>query len=354
MEQIPCPDGYLLSASSPLADAHHVLNTYLVQVEEKGWKAAIKNVNAIRDKRLKMRIWLALFDRLDWLYHNTTNETYARQLHDLTYSIEEWKLSPAEEELITALQRAGDLCGYVMPYTPTHHLMAYIKEHGHTKALADAIAGFDAKVRKSEFKINQTRLQLLNSRLDMLAWWNEWTPIDLKRCWSEQVRKEFREMQGSERESWRKLLHSIQGDEGVRPSASWMKHALSVAAETDVPARLKQWFAPLRKGEKIKLSREGSFLLRSFIFLAGELNDPDLKAMLADIAGVEFKPKANGSKVVRAASEAAGIAWQAPPPPPVPNFSNRVAKALGAVLIGPSPLSDPLFDMLRRTDEKKE
>src|SRR6185503_15487015 len=34
MDQIPCPDGYLLDAPSAIADGHHALNQYLVRVEE--------------------------------------------------------------------------------------------------------------------------------------------------------------------------------------------------------------------------------------------------------------------------------------------------------------------------------
>src|ERR1043165_312248 len=70
MDQIPCPDGYLLDATSAIADGHHALNQYLVRVEEAGWKTALKEVNGIRDKRRKLLIWKALIERMLWLRDN--------------------------------------------------------------------------------------------------------------------------------------------------------------------------------------------------------------------------------------------------------------------------------------------
>src|SRR3954447_11986387 len=54
MDQIPCPDGYLLDASSVLSEGHHTLNHYLVRVEEAGWQTGLKEINAIRDKARKL------------------------------------------------------------------------------------------------------------------------------------------------------------------------------------------------------------------------------------------------------------------------------------------------------------
>jgi hypothetical protein len=71
--------------------------------------------------------------------------------------------------------------------------------------------------------VNQVSYKLFRSRLDMLAWHDEWTPIDLSRCWSERIRADDRGMEGSERRAWRSLLYCIHGDEGTRPSGKWLK-----------------------------------------------------------------------------------------------------------------------------------
>src|SRR6266436_3786215 len=88
---------------SPLAEAHRALNNYLVRFEEVGWKTAAKELNALRDKRHKLRIWMALLERLDWLHRNNPDSPGFSQLRDVTYSIETWKLSPTEADLVKIL-----------------------------------------------------------------------------------------------------------------------------------------------------------------------------------------------------------------------------------------------------------
>jgi hypothetical protein len=336
MDQIPCPDGYLLDRTSPLAEAHLALSNYLVRYEDAGWKTAAKELNALRDKRHKLRIWMALLDRLDWLHTNHPDNPSFSQLRDITYGIETWKLAPAEADLIAILRQTARMAAFVTPYAPMPHLMAYVEEHGLTPALSAAIREFDTPVRKGKYKLNQVRSQLLNSRLDMLAWRDEWNEVNLKRCWSEQIRADFRSMHGGEREDWRRLLHSIDGDEGVRPAPAWLRNAAS-RIESLGPAsfrdHLVRWFAPLRPGHTQPLSREGSFILRSFIWLAQSLNDADLTASVGGIAEVEFKPKKNGEKVVRAASEAIGkVDPVEGPRTPLPSLDTLTARALGVVL----------------------
>jgi hypothetical protein len=334
MDQIPCPDGYLLDAKSPLAGGHHTLNDYLVRVEDAGWKLAIKEVNAIRDKKRKVRTWLALLERLEWLRANGSDQ-YFKQLHDLMYSIEKWKIPLTGPELIEILQRTGRLAGRAIPDAPMPHLMAFVEEHGLTEPLSAAIREFADHIRREKPYVNQVRRQLLNSRLDMLAWQDEWNGIDLKRCWSEQVRADFRLMRGVERENWRRLLHSIHGEEGVTPAPKWLRGAGAVVREIGPAAfssRTIRWFAPLQPGAAQRLSREGSYLLRAFIWLARHENDPDVMAKVAEIPSVLFQPRTNGEKVVRTAAAASGQ------PDPgaraavrVPNLDDLTARALSAV-----------------------
>jgi hypothetical protein len=335
MNEIPCPDGYLLNAGSPLAGGHHALNSYLVTVEERGWKPALKQLNSIRDKSQKVQIWMALLERLAWLREHGSPEPYFKQLHDVTYSIEEWKLAPSAAELILVLRKTLELAGSVMPYTPMPHLLAYIEEKGVTPELSAAVREFDEKVRKADFYVNQVRLQMFLSRLDMLAWWDEWNGIDLKRCWSEQVRADYRSMRGVEREGWRKLLHSIHGDEGVRPSGAWLTKAKTIIGEIGPEAMavvLLRWFTPLRKGGAVRLSRPGSYVLRSLLWLVPLLENKDMAASAAEIAEAVFKPKKNGEKVIRTAAGIAGKEYEPPARPPVPGLDAITARALAAVL----------------------
>jgi hypothetical protein len=309
MDVIPCIDGYPLQPGSPLADAHDALNWYLVRVDEAGWKTATREVSALRDKSLKLRIWRALLDRLRWLRDNDPHGRSFGRLRDLTNAIEKWSLSVTDDDLRTLLRETADMAGTIAPYTPMPHLMAYVADHGLTPALAEAVDNFAAKVRGTTYTINQMQWQLLWSRLDMLAWRNEWNDADPGRCCTEQFRIDFRQMRGAERERWRTLLHSIDGDQGPRPAPRWVTRANEMVEELGGAAfstRMIAWLGPLRRGTTARLSRPGSHVLRALIWIAAPLKDPVLMESIAGIRDVRFTPKPNGEKVVRAAAEAVG------------------------------------------------
>src|SRR5688500_787700 len=127
MDQIPCPDGYLLDARSPIAEGHHALNQYLVRVEEAGWSTALKEVNGIRDKRRKLLTWRALLERMLWLRDNNPRCALLSPLRGLAERIEKWTLAPTEADLIQILDRTADAAGFLAPYTPMPHLMKHVE-----------------------------------------------------------------------------------------------------------------------------------------------------------------------------------------------------------------------------------
>ncbi len=335
MDQIPCPDGYLLDPKSPLAEGHRALNQYLVRVEEAGWAKALKEINALRDKTRKLLVWKALIERMSWLRDNSPNNSSLSPLRGLAERVEKWTLAPTERDLIEILDRTAEAADFLAPYTPMPHLMAWVQENGLTPELSLAIRDFRRRVEE-HLTVNQVSLQLFRSRLDMLAWRDEGNEIDLKRCWSEQIRADFRAMQGSEKEHWRRVLYSIDGDEGVRPAPRWLSDAetrIEAIGPREFRTRLERWLEPLQAGSVHRLSREGSFLLRSFIWLAQLLSDPNLRARVGAISQVQFKPKSNGEKVIRAAAEAAGQPDPtAKPPAPAPSLDAITARALAAAL----------------------
>jgi hypothetical protein len=336
MDFIPCPDGYLLDSNSALAAGHHTLNDYLVAVEQTGWKAALKDINGIRDKSRKLLAWKALLERMQWLQINNPSSPALSPFRGLVEAVEKWKLSPSEDDFIEVLERTAAIASFLAPYTPIPHLLTYLEENGLTERLAAAIRQFRAGVWDQSLRVNQVSLQLFRSRLDMLAWRDEWTAIDLKRCWSEQIRADFRGMRGTDKENWRRLLYGTHGDEGTRPAASWLaqsrRHIEAIGC-AEFNSRMAGWFSPLRSMSTQRLSREGSYLLRSFVWLAADSKSPDMLAQIRELRAVNFKPASNGEKVVRAAREAIGE-----PNPPAkaaahpPSLDSLIARALTAVL----------------------
>src|SRR5437868_9649493 len=110
---------------------------------------------------------------------------------------------------------------------------------------------FRNRVWEQTYTVNEVSLQMFRSRMDMLAWRDEWNEVNLKRCWSERIRADFRSMQGVERENWRRLLHSINGDESTRPWPRWLNDLEIIVQAIGTEAfrdRIMQWLEPLKPG----------------------------------------------------------------------------------------------------------
>ncbi|HBY58775.1 MAG TPA: hypothetical protein DEH78_03070 [Solibacterales bacterium] len=325
-----------MDARSPLAEGHHALNHYLVRVEEAGWRKALQEVNGIRDKRRKLLVWKALLQRFAWLRDHAPESAVLSPLRGLGERIEKWTLAPPEQDLIEILEATAAVSDFAGPYAPLPHVLAYLDESAHTATLAAAIRVFRERTWDHRYVVNQVSLQLFRSRLDMLAWRDEWTPIDRPRCWSEQVRADFREMEGARRGPWRSLLYSIRGDETGRPAPRWIPASQAVVTaigSNQFRQTLLRWLGPLTPGATVRLSREGSYLLRSLLWLGASLGDADVLAAIAHIRGVEFKPKANGEKVLRAAAEALGQPDPTVrPPAATPSFAELVGRGLSVAM----------------------
>ena len=318
-----------------MAEAHDLLDRYLVRVDEAGWKTALKEVSAVRDKALKLQIWRALLERLALWRETDPQARFVKSLHDLLNAIEKWSLHLTEEDLRSLLRETADLTGIITPYSPMPHLMAYVEAHGLTPALAQAVDEFAGKARQATYTVNQMQWQLLLSRLDMLAWRDEWNDVDAKRCCTERIRIDFRQMQGAERERWRKILHSIDGDQGGRAAPRWLERASAIVEEMPADAfasRMLDWLAPLRRGTTARLSRAGSHVLRALIWIAVPRNDARLMASIAEISEVRFTPRPNGVKILCAAADAVGSPRSPLPHIKVPTFDEITAKGLNAVL----------------------
>jgi hypothetical protein len=352
MQQIPCPDGYLIEAGSPLADGHHALNQYLLRVEEAGWQKALKEINGTRNKALKLNTWKALLERMRWLGEYNPASTWWSPLRGLAERIEKWTLSTSETDLIEILDLTALVKDLAAPYTPIPHLMTFVEERGLTPELSHAIRRFRDRVWEQHYTPNRTSLQLFRSRLDMLGWRDEWNPVDLKSCWSARIRADFRSMHGEERENWRRLLFSIHGDEGVRPTARWLELSRTLIERIgarEFRKRLNGWLEPLKPGCTQRLSREASYILRSFIWLVESSKDPELLNRVCGICEVDFKPKSNAQKVIRAAAEATGKPDPTVrPPAPILGLDGLVARALEAVLSLPNSLLCQAFGEIER------
>ena len=108
-------------------------------------------------------------------------------------------------------------------------------------------------------------------------------------------------MTGDRRVKWRALLHHIRGDAGSKPAKPWVKEAqkrLAAVGSDDFRAMLRDWFAPFRAPEPLKLSLAGSHVLKGLLWYGALARDPAVNEAALWLLDATCKPKRNADKVM--------------------------------------------------------
>jgi hypothetical protein len=164
---------------------------------------------------------------------------------------------------------------------------------------------FQAGLRE-EMSDSQASLQSLRQTLHMLLWMDEWEPLDPARCWSECIRRDFREMSGEFRVKWRALLKHLRGNAPTRMPKGWARVAhplLDAVGMDDFQARIASWFAPFRSGQPLPLSVPGSHVLKGLVWYCSLAGDQRLKGCALWLLDVKWKQKRNTEKSMVALTE---------------------------------------------------
>ena len=158
--------------------------------------------------------------------------------------------------MVTNLDTTTPLLGRVSPYGPIDRVVEYLEKYDLTPELCRAMRAFQANLRE-EMSESQSSMQSLRQTLHMLLWMDEWDPSDPMRCWSECIRRDFRQMEGARRAKWRALLKHLRGNAPVRMPKGWARDAqvlLDGVGLEDFHERIASWFAPFRSGQALPLS----------------------------------------------------------------------------------------------------
>ena len=307
---IPCPDGFLLSPDDPLFFAHTRLNEYLVAEEERGpatafdmrpWKKLAKRDLPGQTMSVLARLqWLDQHDReLDQAHKSRMR---VRSLLRVLYSL---KADFTESELIAIIDATTPLLGRIVPYGPIERVAAYLKNNNLTPGLCQSIRRFQSGLRE-EMSESQASMQSLRQIIHILLWMDEWEPLDPTRCWSECIRRDFREMSGDRRINWRALLKHLRGNAPVRMPKGWANEArplLDAVGIEDFVARLEDWFAPFRSGQPLPLSVPGSHVLKCLIWYCVVSGDERAKETALWLRHVKWRQKRNTEKSLVALTE---------------------------------------------------
>jgi hypothetical protein len=358
---LPCPDGFLLSPDDLLRAAHLRLNDFLVAEEARNPSAAPIDAGPWRKlpKRELPGLTHAVLHRLLWLdQHDAELDTAHLSRIRLTkllrvlYAI---KAEFTEPELIALIDATTPLLGRIAPYGPVERVAIYLLKNDLTQELCRALRAFRAGLRE-EMSESQTRMQSLRQQLHMLLWMDEWELLDPARCWSECVRRDFREMTGERRVKWRALLKHLRGNAPVRMPKGWARDAellLAAVGRNDFQEKLAAWFAPFRSGQPLPLSVPGSHVLKGLIWYCAVSKDEEAHAIALWLLDVKWRQKRNVEKSLVALAEL-GISRQELAsrnlikervPDPMPNYLQRLGRSL-ALTTADRMVASPEDDLL--------
>lgn len=302
--EVLCPDGFLLTPRDPLRVAHERINDFLIAEEQRNAAKAAFDVSPWRKlpKRELPQQTVAVLRRIRWLVeHDTELEdahksrlTFARLLRVL-YGI---SAEFTEPELVSIIEATTELLGSIAPYGPIDRITDYLKKNDLTPELCRALRAFQANLHE-EMSESQASMQSLRQTLHMLLWMDEWEALDPTRCWSECIRRDFREMDGERRVRWRALLKHLRGNAPIRMPKGWARDAGPLLEKVGLDSfqdRIASWFAPFRSGQALPLSVAGSHVLKGLIWYCAVAGDERLKGCALWLLDVKWRQKRNTQK----------------------------------------------------------
>lgn len=344
---LPGPDGFLLAPDDPLRTAHLRLNDYLVAEEQRDPGSTPIDAGPWRKlpKREMPGLTLAVLRRLLWLDQHDTELTTAHlsrirltRLLRILYGI---KAEFTEPDLIALIDATAPLLSRIAPDGPVERVTEHLKRNDLTPELCRSLRAFQAGLRE-EMSGSQASMQSLRQTLHMLLWMDEWEPLDPSRCWSECVRRDFREMTGERRVKWRALLKHLRGNAPVRMPKGWARDAESLLAAVglkDFQERIAAWFAPFQSGQPLPLSVPGSHVLKGLIWYCAVTNDAEARGCALWLMDAKWRQKRNTEKSIVALTEL-GITREDLAsrnlikdriPDPMPRYLERLGQALSVM-----------------------
>ena len=306
---LPGPDGFLLSRADPHYAAHLLLNDYLVAEEAREAAGPLQTwPNISKWKKLPKRqqadLVIAALLRITWLRDHRGEMENARASSDrfrrVLRQLYAAKIPFTAPDLRMLLELTTRLLGTIEPYGPAEQVIDYLKNNDLTPELCQALREFQANLVE-QMSINQASMQLLRQRLHVLLWLDEWDAVDPKRCWSEQIRSDFRAMTGERRDKWRALFKHLRGDASAKMPANWAGEAerrLAAVGVEDFRRQIRAWFGPFRSGEALPLSVAGSHVLKGLLWYCALARDPEVNEAGFWLLDAKWKQKRNVDKVM--------------------------------------------------------
>ena len=211
------------------------------------------------------------------------------------------RLPLREADLCEVLVAAGHECGHGLDTRPPFDLARkYMRKHGYSPALGEAIATFIANLPKS----SAVQIKELRRRAALIAVLGP-EPVGPADSWIRSLQGHLAALQPPERTTWENLVLAMSVSERMVMPNTWRAPAEVALEQLGVERavqRLTQWWPDAGPGGVVNLKDGGAQILEHFIWLLSLLPRSDGEPLVARLADLRFKGRDEPMAVLKPAA----------------------------------------------------
>ena len=280
MDQLTCPDGFLIEPGDRLRDAHEQINLWLVGMEDA--EARRPNSYIFPDAR-QLKKQFRPQHLSDLLEASLVRTEAAPSAHGTRL-----------RAVLLGLMRAPHTLDDERLWWPREEVCDLIEAEFQRRDLGAPVWRLIRRLHDGMATDNSISGQTARRRLAVMLWHDPHDEIDPKRCWSEVIRRDLRASPEPERRLWSAAFRSIVVSDSTEPPKSFQKTAEShIAAIGAGPFRdrLGQWFVPFRAAEPVRLTMVGSHMLKGLLWYARLVRDESIDAAVLSLLNTKWRSK---------------------------------------------------------------
>jgi hypothetical protein len=290
VEQLPCPDGFVIHSNDPLKHAHEQINFWMVEMEEAASKRPhhplyfdAKNLKKKFCSAQLADILQAAVIRAQW-----RND---QMIYRILLAVAAIPISLGDEQLNPLLEAS---IGRAQCTWPREAVWERIEHEFHRRPLNCGTWLLLHELLAGMAGDSSIEGQTLRRRLAVLLWHDPNESLDPKKCWSEAIRRDLRAMPEDRHRQWNVVFAAIPVSDNTEPPNKWKKAAESHVAEIGAGqfrSQLLQWLAPFRGREPVRLSMVGSHILKALLWYCRMLRDPEVDSAAFALLHTKWRNK---------------------------------------------------------------
>jgi len=314
------PDGFLLSASDPLAVAHGQINEFLHGPKSSPLPAE----SAKFSKPAQLSLFSAALARLEF---QKAKRNFYVALIDLVKKLAGRKMVFTEEDLVQNLGRAASI---LAPKDPNHVQMDELDSPlpGVVPMLLDQAEALEKPLSKAVLE----PLMRLHAGLKPMEFWGgykktvprieallEQKPAGIPddgEAWADAIQQDIKRMPPARRKHWEALLKNAPKGTNAKPTAKWRKDAdelLAAVGPEEFARQIEQWFALVGAKATERIQVRNATLLRSLVWYAGLVSGETVCRALANAVEGGLRKLPSGGLYASSISKACIMALESMP-----------------------------------------